>query len=116
MDPIKKSKKCLESGMSRASIWFPIRQTSPKYSLSYSRSAVLLVCFPIFFAASPSAAHPKMVELCNHKAQASSHHTCAEDGNLKRPHPPIIDGDNLVDWWLVVGWIWGRQTSNTRCT
>ena len=34
------------------------------------------------------------------------------DGNLKRPHPPIIDIDNwvLVDWWLVVGWIRGRRT------
>jgi hypothetical protein len=56
-----------------------------KYSLSY------YVSFSIVFAASPSAAHPKMVELCNHTAQASSHHACAEDGNLKRPHPPIIE-------------------------
>ena len=60
--------------------------------------------FCIVFAASPSAAHPKMVELCNHPAQASSHHACAEYGNLKCPRPPIIAGDNWVDWWLVVGW------------
>ena len=59
--------------------------------------------FPIIFTASPSAAHPKMLELCNHTAQAPSHHACTEDGNLKRPHPPIIDRDNWVDWLLVVG-------------
>ena len=97
----------------------PYLPTSPKYSLSYSRSAVLLVSFSIVYAASPSAAHPKMVELCNHTAQASSHHACAEDGNLKRPHPPIIDGvgDNwMLGWWLVLGWIWGRRTSATQCT
>jgi len=57
-----------------------------------------------------------MVELCNHTAQASSHHACAEDGNLKHPHLPVIDGDNWVDWWLVVGWIWGWRTSDTWCT
>ena len=38
--------------------------------------------------------------LCNHKAQASSHHACAEDGNLKRPHPPIL----LTE---IIGWIGG---------
>ncbi len=65
--------------------------------------------FSIVFAASPSAVYPKIVELCNHTAQRSSHHGCAEDGNLKRPHPPIIDGDKWVDWWLVVDWIWGRR-------
>ena len=42
-----------------------------------------------------------MVELCNHTAQASSHHACAEDDNLKRPHLPIIDGDN----WGIGGWL-----------
>ena len=91
----------------------PYLPTSPKYSLN---PFVLLMSFTIVFAASPSAAHPKMVELCNHTAQASSHHACAEDGNLKRPHLPIIDGDNWVDWWLVVGWIWGPRTSDTGCT
>ena len=69
-------------------MWYPICQHRP----------VLFVSFSTVFAASPSAAHPKMVELCNHTAQASSHHACAEDGNLKRTHPPIIDGDNWVDW------------------
>ena len=47
--------------------------------------------FSFVFAVSPSVAHPKMVELCNHPAQVSSHHACAEDGNLKCPHLPIID-------------------------
>jgi hypothetical protein len=94
----------------------PYLPTSPKYSLSYSQSAVLLVSFSIVFTASPSTAHPKMVKLCNHTAQASSHHACTEDGNLKRPHPPIMDGDNWMDWWLVVGWIWGWQIPDTRCT
>ena len=62
--------------------------------------------FSIDFAASPSAAHPKMVELCNHTAQVSSHYAFTEDGNLKCPHPPIIDGDNWVDCggWLLVGY------------
>ena len=63
--------------------------------------------YSIVFAASPSAAHPKMVYMCYHKAHyLSSHYAFAEDGNLKCPHPPIIDGDIWVDWWLVVGWIW----------
>jgi hypothetical protein len=57
-----------------------------------------------------------MVELYNHTTQVSSHYAFAEDGNLKCPHPPIIDGDNWVDLWLVVGWIWGRRTSDTQCT
>ena len=73
----------------------------------------MLVSVSIISAASPSAAHPKIVELYNHTAQASAHHACAEDGYLKRSHPPIIDGDYQVDWWLVVGWIWGRGTSDT---
>ncbi len=51
-------------------------------------------------AASPSAANPKMVELCNHMAQASSPHGCAEDGYFKPLHPPNIDGDI----WLDMGW------------
>ena len=89
----------LKSGMLRASVvegfsLVPYLPTSPKYSLSYSRSAVLLVSFSIVYAASPRATHPKMVELCNHTAQASSHHAFVEDGNFVRPHMPIIDGDN----------------------
>jgi hypothetical protein len=55
------------------------------------------VRYSIVFAASPSIAHLKMVELCNHTAQASFHHEFAEDGNLKHPHPCIIDGDNWVE-------------------
>ena len=90
--------------MSRASILYPL-PALPKYSLSYSRSAVLLVSVSIVFAASPSATHPKMVELCNHTAQASSHHACAEDGNLKHCHPPIMM--EIIGWiggWLLVGY------------
>ena len=62
----------------------------------------------------PSATHPKMVELCDHTAHVLSHYAFAEDGNLKCPHPPIINGDNWEDWWLVVGWIWvgGHLTRN----
>jgi hypothetical protein len=71
----------------------PYLPLSPKYSLSYSQCAVLVVSFCVGFAASPSAAYPKMVELCNHTAHTSSYHACTEDGNLKRPHPPIINGD-----------------------
>ena len=87
--------------------------------LSYSQSTYLLaVCasLSIVFDASPSAAHPKMVELCDHTAQVSSHYAFEEDGNLECPHPPIINGDNWVDWWLVDGWIWGRRKSDTQCT
>jgi hypothetical protein len=55
-------------------------------------------------AASPSAADPKMVELCSHMAQPSSHRACAEDGRLKCPHPPHIGGDFLSDsGWVFVG-------------
>ena len=46
----------------------------------------------------PRCSHPKMVELW-----VSSRYAFAEDGNLKCPHLPIINGDNWVDWWLVVG-------------
>ncbi len=92
----------------------PYLPTSPKYSLSYSQSAVLLVSFSIVFAVSPSATHPKMVELCNHKAHASFHHACAEDGNLKHPHPPIIDEDNwgIGGWLLVEFGVGGHLTRN----
>jgi hypothetical protein len=52
-------------------------------------------------AASPSTANPKMVELCNHTAQPSSHHARAEDGHLKCPHPLNIGGD----FWSDSGWV-----------
>ncbi len=94
----------------------PYLSKLPKYLLSYSQSTDLLASFFIISAASPSATHPKIMELCNHTAQASAHYACAEDGYIKFPHLPIIDGINWVDWWLVVGWIWGRQTSDMRCT
>jgi hypothetical protein len=97
---------------------FNLAPCLPKIAQVFAKIAnlLLLVSFSIVFAASPSAAHPKKVELCYHTAQASSHHACAENGNLERPHLPIIDEDNWVDWWLVVGWIWSRRTSDTQCT
>ena len=69
IDPIKKGKKCLQSGISRASIWYPMCYNHPSICWD-SQSTVLLVSFPIGFAASPSTAHPNMVELCDHTAQA----------------------------------------------
>jgi hypothetical protein len=55
-------------------------------------------------AASPSAADLKKTGLCNHMAQASSYHVCAEDGCFKRPIPPNIDGDIWSDsGWVFVG-------------
>jgi hypothetical protein len=36
-------------------------------------------------------------------AQVASLQACAEDFNLKHPHPPIIHGNNQVDRWLVAG-------------
>ena len=76
----------------------PYLPTSPKYSLSYSQSAVLLVGFFIVYAASPSATHPKMVGLCNHTAQASSHHARAEDGLL------LTEIIGWIGGWLLVGY------------
>jgi hypothetical protein len=54
-------------------------------------------------AASPSAADPKMAELCNHTAHASSHYACTEDGYFKRPILPNINGDIWSDsvWFFV---------------
>ena len=52
-------------------------------------------------AASPSAADPKMRDLCNHTTQASSSDGCAEDGYFTRPIQPNIDGDI----WPVSGWV-----------
>jgi hypothetical protein len=51
-------------------------------------------------AASPGAADPKMAELCNHTAHASSHYACTEDGYFKCPILPNIDGDI----WPFSGW------------
>jgi hypothetical protein len=48
-------------------------------------------------AASPGASDPKMAELCNHTAHASSHYACTEDGYFKRPILPNIDGDIWLD-------------------
>jgi hypothetical protein len=45
--------------------------------------------------------------MCNHTAQASAHHTCTEDGDLKRPHWPNIGGDIWSDRWLDSGRTWG---------
>jgi hypothetical protein len=76
----------------------------------------LLEIFSVVYAASPSATHPKMVECCNHTAQASSHHAGAEDGHLKRPYPSIVDGDNwvagLVAGCLVGYGVGGHLTGN----
>ena len=44
-------------------------------------------------AASPSTADPKMADLCNHTTQAYSSDGCTEDGYVKRPIQPNIDGD-----------------------
>ncbi len=55
-------------------------------------------------AASPSTTDPKMAELCNHTAHASSHYACTEDGNFKCPILPNIDGDIQSDsGWFFVG-------------
>ena len=60
-------------------------------------------------AASPSAADPKMADLCNHTAQASSSDGFSEDGYFKRPIQPNIDGDIWsVSGWVFVGFWVGR--------
>jgi hypothetical protein len=53
-------------------------------------------------------ADPTTVNMCNHTTQASAHHTCAEDGDLKRPHRLNIGKDIWLDRWLVSGrtWAW----------
>ncbi len=48
--------------------------------------------------------------MCNHTAQTSAHHTCAEDSDLKRPHWPNIGRDIWSDRWLVSGRTWGRRS------
>jgi hypothetical protein len=65
-------------------------------------------------AASPSAANPEMAEQCNHTAQASSHHACAEDRYFKRPIPPNIDGDIWSDMGWYFCWFLGGRTSDTE--
>ncbi len=85
---------------------------SPRYSLSYSPSTdfVSVKCqfFPCF-AHSPRAADPTTVNMCNHTAQVTAHHACAEDGDFKCPHPPNIGRDIRLDRWLACGrsWVWG---------
>jgi hypothetical protein len=74
-----------------------------KYFLSNSLSTDLLASFTMVSAASHSTTDHKIVELCFHTAQAFAHHACAEDGYLKCPHPPNIDGDI---WWDS-GWVFG---------
>ncbi len=60
-------------------------------------------------AASPSTADPKMADLCNYTAQASSSDGFAEDGYFKRPIQPNIDGDIWsVSGWVFVGFWVGR--------
>ena len=60
-------------------------------------------------AASPSAADPKMADLCNHMAQASSSDGHAEDGYFKRSIHSNIDGDIWsVSGWVFVGFWVGR--------
>jgi len=54
-------------------------------------------------AASPSTTNPKMADLCNHTAQASSSDGCAEDWCFKRPIQPNIDGDIWSVSWSVSG-------------
>ena len=65
----------------------------PKFAHYCTSSAIstdFLASFTIEFEASPRAANHKIVEPCIHSAQASTHHACAEDGYLKRPHLPNI--------------------------
>ncbi len=48
--------------------------------------------------------------ICFNTIQLALQHTRAEDGYLKRPHPPNNGGDILLDWWLVCGRTWGWRT------
>jgi hypothetical protein len=54
----------------------------------------------------PSPASTKMMINYYPVVHAASQHACGEDGYLKCPHPRIIDEDNWVAGWLVVGWTW----------
>jgi hypothetical protein len=64
--------------------------------------------------ASPGTAAPKMNETFIKMAHVSSNHAFAQDGNLKSPHPAIIDGDMRWDSGLIlcgfgVGGHWARD-------
>jgi hypothetical protein len=65
-------------------------------------------------AASPSTANPKMADLCNHTAHASSSNGFAEDGYIKCHIQPNIDGDiwSVSGWVFVVFWVGRRLTRN----
>ena len=44
------------------------------------------------------------VDMGNHMAPLSAHHTYAEESGFKRPHPPSIDGIfGRIGGWHVVG-------------
>ncbi len=62
--------------------------------------------------ASPGAATPKMNKSFDHMACMSCDRACAQDGNLKRPHPTIIDKDMRWDsgWFLGGLGVGGHQT------
>ncbi len=63
---------------------------------NYFQFTDLLVSLSIISAASPSAAHSKIVYLYGPYSTDVCHHACTEDGYMQCPHPPIIDGDNQV--------------------
>jgi hypothetical protein len=64
-------------------------------------------------AASPSAADPKMADLCNHTAHASLSDGFAEDGYFKRPIQPNIHGDIWsVSGCFFVGFWVGRPLTH----
>ncbi len=65
------------------------------------------------FKATPSAANPNMMELCNQTAQSYANHAHAEDGYFKHSHMPINDGYKWLDsgWFLLSFGIGGRQKS-----
>jgi hypothetical protein len=62
--------------------------------------------------ASPSTAAPKMNKYFVRMAHMSYDRACAQDGYLKRLHPPIIDGDMRLDsrWFLVGFGVGGHLT------
>jgi hypothetical protein len=53
-----------------------------------------------------------MNEYFVHMAQVSYDRACAQDANLKRPHPTIFDGDMRWDsgWFLVGFGVGGHLT------
>jgi len=46
------------------------------------------------------------VDMGDHMALLSAHHTYAEESDFKRPHPPYIGRDIWSDRWLACGWRW----------